>query len=292
MFIVFIGGVTMTISNLNLDFGDYVAFLSFLIAVFALFYSQKNAKINSYSQKASNRVLLIKSKDKHGGFSVKLFNSVMSDVVPFDYNLVVYSKIGGISSCNVFPEIEDSMPLGISKDISNVKRFNPILLPFWKYAFNQKLKFEASPFFPYCTLNGEFLNNDTVKYILNRYHFYIEITDYCHSTEIWYVSFSLLATNVKFGELNWKKYDGNYDFKYFAFDEICVVSPKDLIRNINRLEKYNKNLSQIDNRDSNTGISLNLINNGLEKTQCDLELYEMKIYNEFLNKLNKNNLLN
>lgn len=65
---------------------------------------------------------------------------------------------------------------------------------------------------------------------LNRYHFYIEITDYCKNTEIWYMSFSLLLSNIK-ETSEWKKCTYYHGYEYYTFNDINIISPRDIPKN-------------------------------------------------------------
>lgn len=127
--------------------------------------------------------------------------------------------------------------------------------------------------------------------MLNRYHFYLEITDYCNNTEIWYISFSLLLSNFKDYNLEWKHCYDCYGYKYYAYDDVCIVSPKDIIMNFNRINGFDENLDDILDIDRNNGESKSLKNNGYEGVRSKLQLYEMKKYHNFIKKLNDEKII-
>jgi len=55
----------------------------------------------------------------------------------------------------------------------------------------------------------------------SRYHFCIEITDFNDNSEVWYVGFSLVVNR-----------DKDMKVKDYEFEDINIVSPKDIIKNL------------------------------------------------------------
>lgn len=270
-----------------------ISVFSVLVALAALILNRKSAKRNSYNQKACYYVFFIKKKTlacirKKYDFMTKVHNSAHSREIPFDYSLIVSPYIGGIYRTQIFSILDCEYPIGINKTGPVVLKRKPskkYLLK--KYASESEWSFTLTPLFPYFSAYGM----DDIEHIkydkqLNRYHFYLEITDFCQNTEIWYISFSLLLSNIRSTKRRWKKcsYDDNY--KYYLFDDINIVSPKDIPKNLERINKFDKTLSEILDNKENSIESITLNQKGFEQINHDLQIFEMKEYVKFLEKLN------
>jgi len=284
-------GENMDLIKINLELSDYIAIVSLLVAIFAFYTSKKSAKLNSYNQRGAYEVLLLERKlNSNKSFEVKIFNSILSETLPFDYKLIVHSQLGGIYRTMKFDVLDKKTLIGIAKTLHKKKKIS-VFHPFKKYAYNTNIHFDSSPLYPYataCVLNDASQND----FMLSRYHFYLEITDYCNNTEIWYISFSLILSNEKEYDLKWKPCHNRYRYKYYAYDDICVVSPKDIIRNLDRIKTFDKSLNDIIDRDEYTGNSKSLINEGYVKINSKLQLYEMKEYHNFIKKLKDERIIN
>lgn len=162
--------------------------------------------------------------------------------------------------------------------------------PFKRYAYNTNIYFKSTPLFPYITAKAT--DNDSKnELMLNRYHFYLAITDYCDNTEIWYISFSLILTTDK-NNRKWRPCRDCYGYKYYTYDDICVVSPKDIICNLDRIKDFDKNLEDIIDQDEKNGESKALKSNGYQEINSDLQLYEMKKYHNFIRELKDEKIIN
>lgn len=269
----------------NFELSDYIAIVSLLIAILAFYTSRKSAKLNSYNQRGAYEVLLLERKlNTNKSFEVKIFNSIMSKTLPFDYKLIVHSQIGGIYKAMKFDILGEKSFVGIAKTLPRINKTMLVFHPFKRYAYNTNIHFKSTPLFPYATAKN--IDNDSEnKLMLNRYHFYLEITDYCNNTEIWYISFSLLLSTDKEFNLYWKQCHDCYGYKYYAYDDICVVSPKDIIRNLDRIMDFDKNLKDIIDCYEHTNDSKSLMNDRYEKLISELQLYEMKEYHKFIKRL-------
>lgn len=270
-----------------------ISTLSLFVAFFALMINRKTARLNSYNQKACYHVFLVKKGllqktiNKYD-FNVKIYPSAISEIIPFDYSLCIRPYIGGIYRTQIFSDFDNQCTLGTAKTRPLILNKKPKGISPKKYANNEEYQFSSTPLFPYVYALGKF-DEDSRKSDrqLNRYHFYIEITDYCNNTEIWYMSFSLLLSNIKESEYNWKKCTYYHGYKYYTFNDINIVSPKDIFKNVDRISNFNKSLSEIVEKEENSCDSINLINDGFSKMEYDLQLYEMKEYITFLEKIKK-----
>lgn len=255
------------------NFSIMISLLALITSIFSLILSEKNSKLNSYSQKAIYSIFLLKINwfnrlIKNYNFHVKIFNSVISQTIPFNYGIVIKPYIGGIHKAKIFSSLNENSYLGTEKNVPIItNNRTPIYLK--KYAYIYTTYFSSSPLFSYFSFSME---KDNM--MLNRYHLYILITDYCNNTEIWYISFSLLLkkNSNMYNEIEWKKFKGYCGFKYYCFDDINIVSSKELCSNIEKIENFKKTLEEIEK------------NTDFDSVKYDLQLYEMKEYLLFLEK--------
>lgn len=275
----------------TIDISIVISALSLLIACLAFLVNQKNSTLNSYAQKACYQVFFVKRNflelflNKYR-FNIKIYPSIMSEVIPFNYTLRIRPYIGGIYRTQLFTSFDDDFSLGTAKTGPILFETMPSKISLKKYANTSDHQLSTNVLFPYAYAVGKY-DEKTRKSDnqLNRYHSYIEITDYCGNTEIWYMSFSLLLSNKKDTQYKWLKctfYDG-YD--YYTYNNIAIVSPKDVLKNYNRTLKFNKSIDQIIGKTNNSLESKSLIENGFAKMEYDFQLYEMKEYINFLKKL-------
>ena len=189
----------------------------------------------------------------------------------------------------MFSTLNDENSLGISKTGPIILTTKPRDFSLKKYANKAEYYLSSKLLFPYAYATGKF-DESTRKYDrqINRYHFYIEITDYCNNTQIWYMSFSLLLSNIKYPEYNWNKCTYCHYYEYYTFHDINIVSPKDISSNLDRIANSNKSLVEIIKEKENSFDSVNLIEHGFEQLEYDFQLYEMKEYISFLKKLSNN----
>lgn len=240
-----------------------------VISLFALCFSIKayrhnvfNSRIQSYYQKASYRVFLVTLGfiDRFFGkvsFRVKIHNSIFSDSYLFPYKVCITPNIGGIARAQTFDLILTGIPLGIDKTFpivrNKLKKFYSLSRD---YAHHDVLSFIDSEKYPYFNFTHEKLRS------FGRYHFCIEITDFSNNTEIWYMAFSLVVNR------NDKRNVISYEF-----DDINIVSPKDMIKNLDRVLSFNKSLEDIEKEKD------------FDTARYDLQLFEMKKYFLFLKRL-------
>lgn len=243
-----------------------ISILALIVSFFALRLNIRNYRIQSYYQDGSYKVFFVKLSclDKilsRYCFEAKVTQSAISDSYVFPYHICITPNIGGIERSQFFEIIPDGGgSLGIRKTIpiikKNFKKFNFINK---QYAHAQIISFGGSEKHPYFY---NFYNHSESKTSLSRYHFCIEITDFKNNTEIWYVSFSLILNKDKGNNvINGK------------FDDFTIVSPKDLIKNINDVTNFNITLEDISKKDD------------IDQVKYDLQLFEMKEYLNFLNKV-------
>ncbi len=241
-----------------------ISILALLVSILALRLNKINYITQSYYQNGSYKVFFVKLSclDKilsRDCFEVKVSQSVISDSYVFPYYICITPNVGGIERSQLFDIIDTgSIVLGTCKTrpiIRNkFKKFNFINK---KYAHSQIVSFGDVQKYPY------FINNyNDSRLSLSRYHFCIEITDFRSNTEIWYVSFSLVLN----------KDDENYvvDGK---FDDLNIVSQRDLVKNMNMLINFNETLDDIFKKDN------------VDDATYSLQLFEMKEYLNFLVKL-------
>ncbi|MBP1905822.1 hypothetical protein J2Z32_002470 [Paenibacillus turicensis] len=275
---------------------NIISILSLFISILVYLYSVRNSKLNSYNQKGCFSVILMEPGIrsyllKKYPFNVKIYNSVSSDTIPFEYKLSIVPLVGGISRAQIFSTFDEERSLGISKtgiQIASSKIKNRLSK---KYAHRTITYFSSSPIYPYFTASGKINNNESNHRIrINRYHFYIEITDFCNNTQIWYISFSLLLSDDL--EKNWERNKDNSVYNSYKFDDIHIVSPKDIPQNLNRSIEYNKSLKEIEDREEDSIDSKALIENGFNKMNYELQRFEMKEYIQFLRKLKDEKYIN
>lgn len=286
------------ISYLKSNPSIVISTLSLFVALLAFIVNRKTSKLNSYNQKACYNVFLIKKsllahlKNKYD-FNVKIFPSVCSNVIPFDFSLRIRPYIGGVYRTQIFSTFDNKYSLGINRTLPKILFSKPKGLSPKKYANKAEYYMSSSPLFPYACASGKFdENTQTADRQLNRYHFYIEITDYCNNIEIWYMSFSLLLSNIKEGNVKWRKCNYYHGYEYYTFNDINIVSPKDIPKNLDRANIFNKSLEEIVGKKEKSLDSFNLIKHGFDKMEYDFQLYEMKEYVSFLKKLHESKLYN
>lgn len=275
--------------NMSVFFYDNsIALGSLIIAIIALLLNRKLSKLNSYSQKGNYIVYFqernfVKKLLGHYSFQVKIDSSIFSEKINFDYDLKIGTMLGGIYRTQVFEDIGNHNYIGTDRTKPVVRNYKNKLPK--KYASQEIYRFSSSPWFPYFSINGTY--NEDKRYWnnrLTRYHRYIEITDYCGNTEIWYLSFSLILTNVEENSYGWKAFNNEKHFSYYKFDDFNIVSPQDIFKNLKRANLFDKDLKDISG-ESNSDQYNNLIKHGYNHINADLELFEMKEYINFIKKV-------
>lgn len=270
-----------------------ISLLALIVSIVALYKNQKNGKLNSYNQKGCFYVSLLRKNllqrlIKNYDITVKINNSIRSDSIPFNNRFIVGSYVGGISRAQIFSTYDDEQSISINKTHPEILNNRKAFKLSKKYANSNMYTFLSSPIFPYFSALGKYDEDRGVfERQLSRYHFYIELTDYCNNTEIWYVSFSLLLSNLEedLKTKKWKKCIYSDFYKYYTFDDINIVSPKDIPKNLNRANMFNKTLKQIENKPKDKFESMVLIEQGFDAINNDLSLYEMKMYIKFIKQL-------
>ncbi|WP_096271649.1 hypothetical protein [Paucisalibacillus globulus] len=267
-----------------------IAIISLSVAIVALLLNKKNSKLNSYNQQG-NYIVFFQKEGKirrwlYGPqFSVKINNSIMSEVILFDYSLKIKPLLGGIYRAHLFDDINNEHYIGTIKTFPVIRPYKNRSKFSNKYAHQDMISFSTSPIYSYFSVNGKFINDEHYyEKRLCRYHRYIQITDYCGNTEVWFASFSLFLSNVK-EDGDWKKCKENIRFKYYRFDDFNIVSPREIPPNLNATLQFNKDLSTISGIENEMGESERFIEQGYDKTNSELQLYEMKKYKSFLDNL-------
>lgn len=267
-----------------------VAIASFIIATIAFLLNRRISRLNSYNQRGNYYVSyqkknMLKRIIEASRLSVKVNNSLFSEEIDFDYDFKIASVLGGISRAQMFDDIEKQVYIGINRSGPVVTKYKPKHPK--KYANQITFDFSSTSWYPYFSVNGKFNEEDReYEKKLSRYHRYIEITDYCGNTEIWYTSFSLLLTNVEEETENWKKCNKKSGFTHYKFDNLIIVSPRDIPKNLNRAIQFEKDLKKISG-EINWYESKNFIDHGYEHINSELQLFEMKEYIKFLDDVNK-----
>lgn len=101
--------------------------------------------------------------------------------------------------------------------------------------------------------------------------------------------FSLLLSNAKNERKLWRKCNYDTGYAYFTFDDINIVSSRDVPKNLNRANNFNKCLEKIEEKEENSLDSIRLIEHGFDTINLDLQLFEIKEYIAFLKNLNAYN---
>lgn len=266
------------------------SFLSLIIAICAFWLSQRSARLASYNMRGNHHVLLVKTtrlrRYLYGPhFRVKIYNSVHSKTLDFDHALSITSLTGGIRRAQIFDALEERSPVGINKTLyytpRSVRRHS---FP-KKYAHQGELSFNSTPFFSYFSASGCGETDDKSLRKLNRYHHYIEITDFCGNTEIWYFSFSLHLSNLEKDRItspDWKRCPAENDtYKYYRFADLTIVSPADVPKNLKRVMTPQQTLTDIRGSEEEWLPSARLMTEGFEDMDNHLQLYEMREYYRF-----------
>ncbi|MDB2151982.1 hypothetical protein [Clostridium butyricum] len=275
---------------------NVISIFSLIISIFVLLFSRKTAKLNSYNQKGCYNIFFIplgffaKLMKKYN-FTVKISNSAYSKVIPFEHELIITPKIGGIYEAQMFSAFDDELSLGVNKTLTNIvpKKEKHSLSK--EYAYKSVTSFSSTPLYPYFSVSGKFGENACkCEKKLNRYHFYIQIADYCNNIEIWYISFSLLLSNLEDEQKSWRKCSYDTGYAYYTFDDINIVSPRDIPKNLNRSNRFKKCLEEIEGKEENSLDSSTLIKDGFDTMNQNLQLFEMKEYIAFLKNLSDEKL--
>ncbi|NIF47504.1 hypothetical protein F3J28_06970 [Enterobacter sp. Ap-1006] len=266
------------------------SFFSLMLAILAIKLSGRSARLASYNMRGNNHVLLIKTtwlkRYLYGPhFRVKIYNSASSKTLDFDHALSITSLIGGIRRSQIFDALEERSPVGINKTICSTPRsMRQHSFPS-KYANQGGFSFNSTPFYYYfsASASGEVDGKPLRK--LNRYHHYIEITDFCGNTEIWYFSFSLHLSNLeqdRAKSTRWKSCPGeDATYKYYRFADLTIVSPADLPKNLKRAMTPQQTLPDIRGSAEEWHPSARLMTEGFEDMDDHLQLYEMREYYRF-----------
>lgn len=287
-----IGGIEVT-SYIQNNPSIIISTLSLVVALLAFRVNRNTSKLNSYNQKACYHVFLLKKgllahlKNKYD-FNAKIYPSICSEVIPFDYSLCIRPYIGGIYRTQIFSTFDNEYSLGINRTLPVILLAKPKGLSPKKYANKAEYYLSSTPLFPYAYATENTQKSDRQ---LNRYHFYIEITDYCNNIEIWYMSFSLLLSNIKEENRNWNKCTYYHGYEYYTFNDINIISPRDIPKNLDRTNSFTKSIEEIVGKEENSLDSANLIEYGFDKMEYDFQLYEMKEYIAFLKRLSNNKII-
>ncbi|HGO5822707.1 TPA: hypothetical protein ACK3JW_000349, partial [Mannheimia haemolytica] len=227
------------------------------------FENKKSLKVQSYYQKGSYTVFLkrINWLGKilgQKGFYVSKFNSLVSEKYLFPYKVCITPNIGGIARAQTFEIIRIAKYVGTSKTIPIIDNGFSLKKKKWLnkyYAYHDVLSFVETDKFPYFSICNE-------EKIMSRFHFCIEITDFCNKTEIWYISFSLVLDK-----------DNKGNIIRDTIEDLNVVSPKDLLANLDRVLEFEGDLRKLK------------AEKNVEEATFKAQLFEMKEYYNFLGKI-------
>ncbi|HHJ1171845.1 TPA: hypothetical protein ACQFK9_000422 [Proteus mirabilis] len=278
------------LDNIIAVFSGIISIFSLIISILSLSLGKRNSRLASYNMRGNYKVYFRKENWKEKfvqapSFSMKIFNSITSDSIRFEYKLQITPITGGVSRVQLFDGLEKNSRVGIN-------RTGPVIInKTWpknkfpkKYAYESFHEFVSSPFFSYFTVHCKGINGiEHFGRTLNRYHQYLEITDFNGNTEIWYFAFSLYLSNLDVDhepQRGWRKLKKSC-FKYYNFSEIVVFSPKDLIKNIKESLIQNKTLEEISGYYSDNHYSERLAKEGFLPFDNDLQVYELREYLQF-----------
>lgn len=275
-----------------------VAIISMLIARRSLAQNKLSARLASYNARGSYDVFLTKdSRFKrcfgYANHQVKIYSSVMSGTIDFDYEINVVAINGGIFRAQLFENIEKREYIGISTTGPELRTLIPKHSPPKEYANQGRISFYGTPLFPYFSaLSGENDADDQDAIQLNRYHQYIEISDFCGNTEIWYLAFSLLLSNRE-RDVNktggWRAIAKNSTpYRCYRFSDVTIVSPKDLPKNLDAALTPQQTLQEIRGSEESWQPSDRLRDSGWEDMSGKLKLYEMREYYRFIKRIKDN----
>lgn len=275
-----------------------VAIISMLIARRSLAQSKVSARLASYNARGSYDVFLTKDSRFKRSFGdanhqVKIYSSVMSGTIDFDYEINIVAINGGIYRAQLFENIEKREYIGISTTGPELRTSIPKHSPPKEYANQGRVSFYGTPLFPYFSAAGRESDADEQDAIqLNRYHQYIEISDFCGNTEIWYLAFSLHLSRQE-GDFNkaegWRALaKDSTPFKYYRFAAVTIVSPKDLPKNLDAALTPQQTLEEIRGSEASWQPSAQLSESGWEAMNNKLKLYEMREYYRFMKRIKDN----
>ncbi|WP_314419829.1 hypothetical protein [Pseudescherichia vulneris] len=275
-----------------------VALVSLFVATRSLAQSKLSARLASYNARGSYDVFLTKdSRFKryfgNANHQVKIYSSLMSGTIDFDYEINIVAKNGGIYRAQLFENIEKREYIGIGTTGPALRPSIPKHSPPKQYANQGRVSFYGTPLFPYFSAagrEGDANEQDAIQ--LNRYHQYIEITDFCGNTEMWYLAFSLHLSNQE-GDFNkahgWRALAKNSTpYKYYRFSDATIVSPKDLLKNLDAALTPQQTLEEIRGSEESWQPSAQLSEDGWEAMNNKLKLYEMREYYHFMRRIKEN----
>lgn len=277
-------------NNLLAIISCMISVVSLGISFLSLSLNNRNSRLASYSMRGNYSVSFRKESWKEKilsspAFSMKIFNSISSEVLRFEYKIQIIPITGGVRRAQLFSGIEKGNYIGIDRSgpviinkVNQRKKFPR------KYAYESLHGFTSTPFYSYfsvrCRGNNEQHYNDRA---LNRYHQYLEVTDFNGNTEIWYFSFSLYLSNLEMDydfSKGWKKFRSPY-FKYYKVSEIIIFSPKDLLKNLRSSLMPTMNLAEVRGCEEEWQSSDRLAREGFSPFDDDLQLYELREYYQF-----------
>jgi hypothetical protein len=273
-----------------------VSIISLCVAALSLTLNKKTSRMTSYNSRGNyivyfSKIAGLKKFFTASGFSVKIYNSALSDIIELDHKIHITPLLGGIRRAQIFDGLDNRNNLGISKTIYPAfKRARKIKFP-RRYAHDDLYSFNSSPFFAYFSASGKHaVSANPVDRKLNRYHSYIEITDYSGHSEIWYFSFSLHLSNLDTDfvkSANWKRFraDELSPFKYYRFADFTVLAPVDLYKNLATALTPQIPLSEIRGCNEEHENSDRLMQSGYESLEYELQQYELREYYSFLSKI-------
>ncbi|WP_312211821.1 hypothetical protein [Pseudescherichia sp.] len=275
-----------------------VAIVSLFVATRSLAQSKVSARLASYNARGSYDVFLTKDSQfkccfGNANHQVKIYSSIMSGTIDFDYEINIIAINGGIYRAQLFENIEKREFIGISTTGPELRASIPTNSPPKKYANQGRVSFYGTPLFPYfsaASRENDTADEDAIQ--LNRYHQYIEITDFCGNTEIWYLAFSLHLSKL---ESDFNKADGwralaknSTPYKYYRFAAVTIVSPKDLPKNLDAALTPQQTLEEIRGSEESWQPSTQLSDAGWEAMNNKLKLYEMQEYYRFIKRIKDN----
>lgn len=280
------------------NIASVLSVISLGVATLSLTLNKKNSRMTSYNARGNfivsfSKISGLKKFFSDPDFSVKIYNSASSDIIELDQQIHITPLLGGIRRAQLFDGLENRNVLGISKTIyPALKRARKIKFP-RRYAHEDLFSFNSSPLFAYFSAScTDEASEHSVDRKLNRYHSYIEITDFSGHSEIWYCAFSLHLSNLESDFVkrdNWKRLrdDGFSHFKYYRFADFTVLSPIDLYKNLAIALTPQTPLAEIRGCNEEYQTSLKLMQDGYRALEYELQQYELREYYYFLSQIKK-----
>lgn len=100
-------------------------------------------------------------------FNAKIFPSIYSEVIPFNYRLYIKPCTGGIYRAQMFSTLNDENSLGISKTGPIILTTKPRDFSLKKYANKAEYYLSSKLLFPYAYATGKF-DESTIENMIDK----------------------------------------------------------------------------------------------------------------------------